>query len=98
MLSGLLCEGTYMHGSIPIARLRSNPPRPTSRPKFIDPQPVAFGDLARFAYPLKTIEALGHITGAGRSTIKDWLNGSHSPPHWALAIVLAEVMRRLATR
>jgi hypothetical protein len=32
---------------------------------------AAFGELARFAHPVKTIECLSE-TGAGRSTIKCW--------------------------
>jgi len=57
-----------------------------------------FRDLAKLAYPRKTIAALGHVTGAGRTTIKDWLRGKHRSPDWVLALVTAEIMRRLATK
>lgn len=86
-----------MHGTLQAAELRSNRRRPTSRPKYSDPQPVAFADLARFVFPIKTIEALGHITGAGRSTIKDWLNGKHAPDGMVLALVTAELMRQVGS-
>lgn len=86
-----------MHGNLhPSPRGRSNRRRPTSGPKNIPIPPIAFGDLARFAFPVKTIEALGAVTGAGRTTIKTWLNGSHQPPFSVLAIVMGEIMRRLA--
>lgn len=99
-----VCKGVFMHGTMPAIPRQSNPRRPRSRPKNSDPQPLAFGDLARFAYPFKTIEALGALTDqttghrAGRSTIKDWLNGSHYPPSPVFAAVVAEIMRRLAVR
>lgn len=67
-----------------------------SWPKKPAPPPVAFGALARFAYPIKTIECLGHVTGAGRSTVKCWLNGTHEAPSSALAACTIEIMRRLA--
>lgn len=86
-----------MHGTIAEIRRQSNRRRPTSRPKNIDIQPVAFGDLARFVFPIKTIEALGHVTGAGRSTIKDWLRGKHAPDGTVLALVTAELMRQVGS-
>lgn len=55
-----------------------------------------FRDIAVLAYPLKTIAALGHVTGCSRSAIKYWLAGEHEPPGWVFAIVFAEIMRRLA--
>lgn len=85
-----------MHGTKSTSELRSNKARPASWPKKTTIPAVAFGDLARFAFPVKTIEALGHVTGAGRSTIKCWLNGTHEPPSKALAACTAEIMRRLA--
>jgi hypothetical protein len=62
-----------------------------------------FRDLAKLAYPFKTVAALGDVTAragepAGRTTIKDWLRGKHAPPHWVLAIVTSEIMRRLSSR
>lgn len=85
-----------MHGTNSTILARSNKIRSGSWPKKSDPPPIAFRDIARFAYPIKTIEALGHVTGAGRSTVKAWLNGTHQPPASALAICTAEIMRRLA--
>lgn len=85
-----------MHGIISTARLRSNRRGPASWPKKTDPLPLAFGDVARFAFPIKTLEMLGFATGAGRSTIKCWLNGTHAASDRALAICTAEIMRRLA--
>ena len=85
-----------MHGFQSTAKAQSNRRRPTSGPKKIDPQPIEFGQLARFAYPVKTLESLGAVTGAGRTTIKTWLNGSHQPPFSVLAHCTAEIMRRLA--
>lgn len=85
-----------MHGVLPAAGLRSNRRRPTSGPQKIQPLPLAFGDVARFAFPIKTLEMLGSITGAGRSTVKRWLNGECEPPAYVLAICTAELMRRLA--
>jgi hypothetical protein len=86
-----------MHGTLQAIPRPSNKRRPTSRPKYSKPLPVAFGDLARFVFPIKTIEALGHITGAGRSTIKDWLNGKHAPDGTVLALVTAELMRQVGS-
>lgn len=62
-----------------------------------------FRDVAKLAYPLKTIEALGAAIeksgrSASRSSIKYWLKDEHGPPAWVLAIVFAEIMRGLATR
>lgn len=85
-----------MHGIISTARLRSNIGRSGSWPKKTDTLPLAFGDLARFAYPIKTLEMLGCATGAPRSTVKAWLNSTHNPPFSVMAIVMAEIMRRLA--
>lgn len=85
-----------MHGTNSTILARSNRVRATSGPKKTDPPALAFGDLARFAYPVKTIEALGHVTGAGRTTIKTWLRGTHNPPFAVLAHCTAEIMRRLA--
>lgn len=87
-----------MHGTLPRGVRVSKAPRPTSRPRNSDPQPIVFRDIAKLAFPYKTIEALGHLTKAGRSTIKDWLNGSHQPPGWVMALVFAEVMRRIGQR
>lgn len=85
-----------MHGIISTEKLRSNRRRPTSGPKKINIPPLEFGQLARFAFPIKTLESLGHITGAGRSTVKRWLNGECEPPAYVLAMCTAEIMRRLA--
>lgn len=87
-----------MHGIISTARLRSNKAQPGSWPKKTEVPPLGFGDLARFAYPVKTLEMLGCATGAPRSTIKAWLNGTNGVPGWVLAITTAEIMRRLAGR
>lgn len=86
-----------MHGTKSTAALRSMRARPGSWPKKSDPLPLGFGDLARFAFPVKTIAALGAKTGAGRSTVKAWLNGTHHPPFEVLAICHAEINLRLAT-
>lgn len=75
----------------------SNSQRPRSWPQKIEPQPIVFRDVARLAYPHKTIAALGHVTGRSRSTIKYWLSGEHEAPAWVLAMVMAEIMRRLST-
>lgn len=87
-----------MHGTNSTLLARSNRVRPGSWPKKTEPLPLGFGDLARFAYPVKTLEMLGCATGAPRSTIKAWLNGTNGVPGWVLAIVTAEIMRRLAGR
>ncbi len=81
---------------ISTARARSNARRPKSRAQNIQPQPLVFRDIARLAYPFKTTAALGHVTGCARSTIQTWLSGEHEPPAYVLAIVMAEIMRRLA--
>jgi hypothetical protein len=57
-----------------------------------------FRDVALLAFPRKPAAALGHLTGASRSTIYTWLSGEHEPPAHVLAIVLAELMKRLAGR
>ena len=85
-----------MHGTLQRGELRSNKRRPVSGPQKIPLLPLAFGQLARFAYPVKTLAALGHVSGAGRTTIKNWLNGTHEPPAFVLALCTAEIMRRLA--
>lgn len=85
-----------MHGTLPSGSARSNRKRPTSWTKKTDPQPLVFRDVAEFAYPIKTVAALGHVTGKSRSTIMYWLAGSHEPPGWVLAIVMSEIMRRLS--
>lgn len=85
-----------MHGVLPAAGLRSNKRRPISGPQKTTLLPMAFGDIARFAFPIKTLEMLGCVTGAGRSTIKRWLNGECEPPAYVLALCTAEIMRRLA--
>lgn len=85
-----------MHGMLSTARLRSNRARSGSWPKKTDPQPIDFGSLARFAYPFKTIENIGFLTGAPRSTVKAWLNGTNGVPSRVLAAVTAEIMRRLS--
>ena len=58
-------------------------------------QPPDCGQIGG-AFPLKTLEMLGCATGAGRSTVKRWLNGECEPPAYALALCTAELMRRLA--
>lgn len=80
-----------MHGTLP-----SNRRSPKSRTQKIEPQAVVFRDLVRVAFPRKPVAALGHLCGASRSTIHCWLNGEHHPPDTVLALVLAEIMRRLA--
>lgn len=85
-----------MYGTKYTAAQRSNIGRSGSWPKKSDPPPLGFGDLARFAFPVKTIAALGAKTGAGRSTVKAWLNGTHHPPFEVLAICTAEINLRLA--
>lgn len=85
-----------MHGIISTSRLRSNRRRPISGPQKTTPLPLGFGDLARFAFPIKTLEMLGCATGAGRSTIKRWLNGECEPPAYVLALCTVEIMKRLA--
>ena len=87
-----------MHGNFPIARLRSNPISPRTRTKNIQALPLVFADVARLAYPIKTLESLGAVTGCSRSALATYLNGQRDAPAWVLAIVLGEVMRRLATR
>lgn len=74
----------------------SNSARPISWPKDLRPQEqrISFRDLAKFAFPFKTIEALGDLTGASRSAIKYWLSGDHEPPAYALGVILSEIMRR----
>ncbi len=86
-----------MHGSLGEIARKSNLSGSTSWPQKTTTQPIVFRDLAKLAFPHKTIEALGHITGASRSTIKYWLNGKHGPDADVLAIVMAEIMRRYAT-
>lgn len=85
-----------MHGTLPLGRARSNRRGPKSRARNIDPQPIVFRDVARLAFPHKTTAALGHVTGCARSTIQTWLAGEHEPPARVMAIVFAEIMRRLA--
>ncbi len=85
-----------MHGTLQETFPQSKRRRPKSRTRKIDPQPIVFRDLARLAFPLKPTAALGHLTGCSRSTINTWLSGEHEPPAYVLAIVIAEVMRRLA--
>ncbi len=85
-----------MHGIISTAKLRSNKRRPKSRTQNIQPQQIVFRTVAVLAFPIKTVAALGHLTGASRSTIHTWLAGEHEPPAYVLAIVMAEIMRRLA--
>lgn len=85
-----------MHGTKSTAELRSNRRRPISGPQKIPALPLGFGQIARFAYPIKTLEMLGCATGAGRSTVKRWLNGECEPPAYVLALCTAEIMRRLA--
>lgn len=86
-----------MHGVFGPVGPRSNSRGSTSWPKKNDPPRIVFRDLAKFAFPFKTLEALGHVTGASRSTIKYWLNGKHEPDAGVLAIVMAEIMRRYAS-
>lgn len=85
-----------MHGvwrePVPQSKKRS----PTSRTRVLDPQPIDFGVLARLVFPIKTTAALGHLTGCSRSTIHTWLSGEHQPPAYVLAIVIGELMKRLA--
>lgn len=85
-----------MHGMLSTAKLRSNRRRPTSRTENIQAQQIVFRTVATLAFPVKTVAALGHLTGASRSTIHTWLSGEHEPPAYVLAIVMAEIMRRLA--
>jgi len=49
------------------------------------------------AFPIKPVAALGHLTGASRSTIHTWLSGAHAPPDYVLAICLAEIMKRYSS-
>lgn len=78
---------------------QANSARPISWPQNIraDEPRISFRDLAKLAFPIKTIEALGALTGASRSSIKYWLAGTHEPPASVLAIVVGEIMRRLTT-
>ena len=87
-----------MHGTIKQIARQSNPRGPRTRTKKTDPQPIVFGDVARLAYPVKTLEALGFATGCSRSAIATYLNGSREAPAWVLAIVFAELMRQLAAQ
>lgn len=87
-----------MHGTLQAAELRSNRRRPTSRTQKIDPQQIVFRQVAVLAFPIKTVAALGHLTGCSRSTIHTWLSGEHEPPAYVLAIVMGEIMRHLAGR
>jgi hypothetical protein len=75
---------------------QSNRRRPKSRTQKTDPLPIVFRDVAALAFPIKTTAALGHLTGCSRSTIHTWLAGEHEPPAYVLALVFAEIMRRLA--
>lgn len=85
-----------MHGIISTERLRSTARRPKSRTQNIQPPGLVFRDIVRVAFPVKPVAALGHLTGCSRSTIHTWLSGEHEPPAYVLAIVVGEIMRRLA--
>lgn len=85
-----------MHGTNSTILARSNKIGPRSRTQKIEPQPLVFRTLAVLAFPVKTVAALGHLTGCSRSTIHTWLSGEHEPPARVMAIVFAEIMRRLA--
>lgn len=87
-----------MHGILREQIPKSKKARLRSWPKKTPVPPIDFGALARFAYPVKTLESLGAATGAPRSTIKTWLNGSHGVPGWVLAVVTAEIMRQVGRR
>lgn len=85
-----------MHGTLQAIPRLSKKRGPKSRTRIPEAQPLVFRDLARLAFPLKPTAALGHLTGCSRSTIQTWLSGEHEPPAYVLAIVIAEVMRRLS--
>ena len=87
-----------MHGVWREPVPQSKKARLRSWPKKTPVPPIDFGDLARFVYPVKTLECLGAATSAPRSTIKTWLNGSHGVPGWVLAIVTAEIMQQVGRR
>lgn len=65
-------------------------------PKVAKVKPLAFRGLVRLAFPVKPVACLQHLTGAARSTIHTWLSGEHQPPASVLAVVMGELMRRLA--
>lgn len=92
-----------MHGTLPRGVLASKPGCPKNRTKKVEPLPLAFRDLARFAYPLSTMAALGEALERARmprsrSTIATWLSGEHEPPAEVAWLVLEEIMRRMHTR
>ncbi len=92
-----------MHGvwrePVPQSKIRS----PGNRTKKTEPLPLAFKDLARFAFPIKTLESLGaELARVGkpraRSTIAAWLSGQHDAPADVAWLVLQELMRRMSSR
>ncbi len=85
-----------MHGTWREPVPQSKKLRPKSRTRIPDPQGIDFGVLARLVFPIKTTAALGHLTGCSRSTIHTWLSGEHQPPAYVLAIVIGELMKKLA--
>ena len=85
-----------MYGTLQTLPRPSNRKRPRSRTQKTEPQGIVFRHVAELAFPIKPVAALGHLTGASRSTIHTWLSGEHEPPAYVLAIVFAEIMRQLA--
>lgn len=92
-------DGGVWREPVPQSKKRS----PENRTRKTEVLPLAFKDLARFTYPVKTLESLGAaLDRAGkrrsRSTIAAWLSGQHDAPADIAWLVLEELMRRMSSR
>jgi hypothetical protein len=75
----------------------SNSHGPTSWPKKTQAadDAIPFRDLAKLAFPKKTVLSLAAASGRSPSAVKYWLSGRHEPPGRAIRIVLGEIIRRI---
>lgn len=55
-----------------------------------------FGRVCKAVWPIKTAEHLALAVGCAVRTAAYEISGEHEPPAYVLAIVMGEIMRRLA--
>ena len=81
-----------------IDRQVCEPPANLPRVPRINGQRLTFGDLARFACPIKTDAWLAHVLKCDVGTASRWLRGKNEPPAEAFGLVMFEIMRRFHER
>ena len=64
----------------------------------INGERITFGDLARFACPIKTDAWLAHVLKCDVGTASRWLRDKNEPPAEAFGLVMFEIMRRFNQR